>query len=277
MPSPVDAKSLRDLKVMKSCHDVASVMTEESLGLIRARIASWNAFDGGGFLKVMWRPTRGVTLLRFSVSAEVQALFPLFFSCYLTAWRGGGALLFDSLGWFQGAMDLDTLRRKPRMSSGKTFSVARAASSPPEVEEVRVEAMSKRLAGRSRDASSVAEPDLLDENLGQLPSGLGVREGSPAPEPGKGALHLAFQSPYGPSHQANLLVSHVSTFTVFALVRPYSIPSRLAGAPLSNGPIDRVHDADRLVTIMGNRASHMEEEIKKLKSEGDLEQLATTQ
>ncbi|RWW84129.1 hypothetical protein BHE74_00007266 [Ensete ventricosum] len=84
MPSPVDAESLRDLKVMKSCHDVTSIMIEESLGLIRAR-----------------------------------------------------------------AMDLDTLRRKPKMSSGKTFSVARAASSPPKVEEVRVEAMSKMLVGNA--------------------------------------------------------------------------------------------------------------------------------
>ncbi|RRT70677.1 hypothetical protein B296_00021244 [Ensete ventricosum] len=38
--------------------------------------------------------------------------------------------------------------------------------------------------------------------------------------------------------------------------------------------LDRVHDVGRLVTIMGNRASHLEVEIKKLKSEGDLEQLA---
>ncbi|RRT57148.1 hypothetical protein B296_00030188 [Ensete ventricosum] len=37
MPSPVDAKSLRDLDVMKSCHDVASVMTKESLELIWER------------------------------------------------------------------------------------------------------------------------------------------------------------------------------------------------------------------------------------------------
>ncbi|RZR95246.1 hypothetical protein BHM03_00024083 [Ensete ventricosum] len=35
MPSLVDAKSLRELEVMKSCQDIASVVTEESLGLIR--------------------------------------------------------------------------------------------------------------------------------------------------------------------------------------------------------------------------------------------------
>ncbi|RWW39300.1 hypothetical protein BHE74_00055383 [Ensete ventricosum] len=37
VPSPTDTKSLRDLKVMKACHDVASIVTEGSLGLIRER------------------------------------------------------------------------------------------------------------------------------------------------------------------------------------------------------------------------------------------------
>ncbi|RZS06033.1 hypothetical protein BHM03_00036616 [Ensete ventricosum] len=171
MPSPVDAKSLRDLKVMKSCHDVTSVMTEESLGLIRARIASWNAFDGGGFLKVMWRPTRGITLLRFLVSAEVRAL------------------------------DLDaTMRAKwPNLTySMKIWDNSQAAS-----------------------------------------------------EFGRGVLH--------PNLAKEL----------------YTLP--FEGHHYQMALLDRVHDADRLVTIMGNRASHMEEEIKKLKSEGDLEQLATAQ
>ncbi|RZR84298.1 hypothetical protein BHM03_00011085 [Ensete ventricosum] len=35
MPSLVDAKSLRDLEVMKSCHDITSVITEESLRSIQ--------------------------------------------------------------------------------------------------------------------------------------------------------------------------------------------------------------------------------------------------
>ncbi|RZR98382.1 hypothetical protein BHM03_00027720 [Ensete ventricosum] len=37
VPSPTDTKSLRDLEVMKACHDVASIVTEGSLGLIRER------------------------------------------------------------------------------------------------------------------------------------------------------------------------------------------------------------------------------------------------
>ncbi|RRT71566.1 hypothetical protein B296_00013343 [Ensete ventricosum] len=35
IPSPTDAKSLRDLEVMKSCHDVVSVINEGFLGSIR--------------------------------------------------------------------------------------------------------------------------------------------------------------------------------------------------------------------------------------------------
>ncbi|RWW24009.1 hypothetical protein GW17_00011718 [Ensete ventricosum] len=177
MPSPVDAKSLRDLKVMKSCHDVTSIMIEESLGLIRAR-----------------------------------------------------------------AMDLDTLRRKPKMSSGKTFSVARAASSPPKVEEVRVEAMSKMLVGNAA----------MRAQWLNLTYSMKIWDNSQATsEFGRGVLH------------ANLAKEL------------YTLP--FEGHHYQMALLDRVHDADRLVTIMGNRASHMEEEIKKLKSEGDLEQLAIAQ
>ncbi|RWW49831.1 hypothetical protein BHE74_00043958 [Ensete ventricosum] len=37
MPSPIDVKSLRDLEVMKSCHDITSVIIEEPLELIWKR------------------------------------------------------------------------------------------------------------------------------------------------------------------------------------------------------------------------------------------------
>ncbi|RWW53804.1 hypothetical protein BHE74_00039668 [Ensete ventricosum] len=40
--------------------------------------------------------------------------------------------------------------------------------------------------------------------------------------------------------------------------------------------LDRVHDVGRLVTLMGDWASHLEVEVTKLKSEGDPEQLAAT-
>ncbi|RZR72496.1 hypothetical protein BHM03_00014086 [Ensete ventricosum] len=81
MPSPVDAKSLRDLEVMKSYYDIASIITEESLRLIRER---------------------------YSILEEYALRAP-----------------------------------SPNQSSSTT----RAASSSQEVEEIRVEAMPKRLAG----------------------------------------------------------------------------------------------------------------------------------
>ncbi|RZS27713.1 hypothetical protein BHM03_00061231 [Ensete ventricosum] len=169
IPSPGDSKSLRDLKVMKSFHDVILVVSEESLGSIRERYSipkeyalqaplpeqrpynpessklsisvdaleaglrfpfipsSWNALDGGRFLQVRWRPTYGATLLRFLVSVEVQALFPPELC----------------------AMDLNALRRKPKMSGGKNSSATRAESSPSEVEEISVETTPKRLVGSS--------------------------------------------------------------------------------------------------------------------------------
>ncbi|RWW36318.1 hypothetical protein BHE74_00058669 [Ensete ventricosum] len=160
IPSPGDSKSLRDLKVMKSFHDVILVVSEESLGSIRERYSipkeyalqaplpeqrpynpessklsisvdaleaglrfpfipsSWNALDGGRFLQVRWRPTYGATLLR--------------------------------------AMDLNALRRKPKMLGGKNSSATRAESSPSEVEEISVETTPKRLVGTARGKEPTA-------------------------------------------------------------------------------------------------------------------------
>ncbi|RRT84251.1 hypothetical protein B296_00015072 [Ensete ventricosum] len=54
----------------------------------------------------------------------------------------------------------------------------------------------------------------------------------------------------------------------------FQLPFGLQGHHYQMALLDRVHDAGRLVTIMGNRASHLEAEIEKLKFEGDPEQLA---
>ncbi|RWW77822.1 hypothetical protein BHE74_00013978 [Ensete ventricosum] len=127
MPSPVDAKSLRDLEVMKSYYDIASIITEESLRLIRER---------------------------YSILEEYAL-------------------------------------RAPSPNQGVVHST-------------------------------------LAKELYILPSEVLIAE-------------AAKQIALGHHYQMALL--------------------------------DRVHDVG-LVTIMGNRASHLEVEIKKLKSEGDLEQLA---
>ncbi|RWV87914.1 hypothetical protein GW17_00050049 [Ensete ventricosum] len=46
-----------------------------------------------------------------------------------------------------GAMDLDVLRKKLKASGGKSSSPTRVTSSPPEVDEIRVDAMPKRPVG----------------------------------------------------------------------------------------------------------------------------------
>ncbi|RRT64456.1 hypothetical protein B296_00013168 [Ensete ventricosum] len=57
----------------------------------------------------------------------------------------------------------------------------------------------------------------------------------------------------------------------------YTLPSEILmaqGHHYQMALLDRVHDVGRLVTHMGNRASLLEVEIEKLKTEGDPEQLA---
>ncbi|RZR95822.1 hypothetical protein BHM03_00024712 [Ensete ventricosum] len=59
----------------------------------------------------------------------------------------------------QGAMDLDVLRKKLKASGGKSSSPARVTSSPPEVEEIRVDAMPKRPArSAAPEQAATAQP-----------------------------------------------------------------------------------------------------------------------
>ncbi|RWW35370.1 hypothetical protein BHE74_00059709 [Ensete ventricosum] len=102
--------------------------------------------------------------------------------------------------------------QKLRMPSGKNTSTAGAESSPPKVEEIRVETATKR------PVESLA-PDQ-----------------AAAIRPGKRV--------------------------------------KIAGHHYQMAFLDMFHDVGRLVTIMGNRASLLEAEIDKLKTEGDPEQLA---
>ncbi|RWW70076.1 hypothetical protein BHE74_00022282 [Ensete ventricosum] len=135
----------------------------------------------------------------------------------------------EALGPIRDAMDLNALRRKPRMPSMKNTAVAGAESSPSEVEEIRVEATTKRPIETSEFGWGVLHPTLA-KDLYTLPSEILMAQATK-------------QIALGHHYQMALL--------------------------------DRVHDAGRLVTLMGNRASHHEAEVAKLKLEGDPEQLAT--
>ncbi|RZS16697.1 hypothetical protein BHM03_00048729 [Ensete ventricosum] len=103
MPSPVDAKSLRDLEVMKLCHDITLVITEESLRSIREH---------------------------YNIPEEYALRAPS-----------------PDQRPYKSAMDLNVLCKKLKASGETSSSVAQAVRSPPEVEEIHVEAMPKRSAG----------------------------------------------------------------------------------------------------------------------------------
>ncbi|RWW87602.1 hypothetical protein BHE74_00003560 [Ensete ventricosum] len=116
MPSPVDAKSLRDLKVMKSYHDIASIVTEESLGLIQARYSISKEYA----LRALLPEQRPYNPESFELSISVDVLeIGLWFPLHPT--------IVECLRWWRispSAMDLDTLRRKSKMSCGKSSSIA---------------------------------------------------------------------------------------------------------------------------------------------------------
>ncbi|RRT59615.1 hypothetical protein B296_00016718 [Ensete ventricosum] len=74
VPSLIDAKSQRDIKVMKSCHDVVSVIGEEALGPIRE---CYNILEE----YVLWAPSveqrpynAGSSEISISVDALVAGL-----------------------------------------------------------------------------------------------------------------------------------------------------------------------------------------------------------
>ncbi|RWW53361.1 hypothetical protein BHE74_00040158 [Ensete ventricosum] len=145
MPSSIDAKSLRDLEVMKSCHDIASVVTEGSLRSMRERYSISEAYA----LRALSPDQRPYNTESSEFSISVDALeanfcFPLhptIVEC-LRWWR-----ISPSQVALTRAMNLDVLRKKLKASSGKSSSVARAASSPPEAKEICVEVMAKRPVG----------------------------------------------------------------------------------------------------------------------------------
>ncbi|RRT63216.1 hypothetical protein B296_00027514 [Ensete ventricosum] len=102
-------------------------------------------------------------------------------------------------------MDLNVLRKKPRMSSEKSAPTAGHKSTQPEVEAIHMETSAKRPFG------------------------------SPVPD----QVAVSRPSKWGHHYHKALL--------------------------------DRVHDLGRLVTHMGNRASLLEVELKKLKTKRDPE------
>ncbi|RRT59978.1 hypothetical protein B296_00040336 [Ensete ventricosum] len=148
VPSPADTKSLRDLEVMKACHDVASIVTEGPLGLIRERYSIPKEYVLYAPLPEQRPYHPESTELSILVDAlEVGLCFPLhptIVDC-LRWWRISPSQVAPN-SWryliaFLGTMVLSTLQGMPKVSGGKTTVAVRAPPSPLEVEEVCVEGL----------------------------------------------------------------------------------------------------------------------------------------
>ncbi|RRT80386.1 hypothetical protein B296_00009416 [Ensete ventricosum] len=142
---------------MKSCHNVVSVIGEEALGPIRECYSIHEEY-------VLWAPSieqqpysaRSSEISILVDTLEADLCFPLHLTIVecLRWWRispsqmtpNSWRYLIVFLGECRGAsvMDMNALRRKPRMSSAKNTTATGVESSPSEVEEIRVEAATKR-------------------------------------------------------------------------------------------------------------------------------------
>ncbi|RRT70112.1 hypothetical protein B296_00004814 [Ensete ventricosum] len=150
-PSPVDAKSQRELEIMKSCHDVVSVKGEEALGPI------WECYSipEEYVLRAPSAEQRPYSAGSSEISISVDALeaglyFPLHPTIveYLRWWRislsqmtpNSWRYLIAFFTEYRGA-SIDA-KREEHLTAG-------VESSPSEVEEIHMEAATKRPVDRS--------------------------------------------------------------------------------------------------------------------------------
>ncbi|RZR94468.1 hypothetical protein BHM03_00023157 [Ensete ventricosum] len=276
-------------------------------------------------------------LIAFLGECRGEGIVPtqtLFFTCFRLCKSRGGYYLTAQDGFkVSGALDLDTLGRKLRMPSGNTPATG-AESSPPEVEEIRVETTTKRPVGNPAPDQAVAgRPGKWVKIVmrkhksrhGDGSSWATAREKEPeAPakedsspsyrrprsmkdlcgtrickdDEGYYVLQMADWAPRDPGAAIQARWSNLSYLEKVwvdsqaasefgrEVLQPtlakdlYTLPSEILMAQEAKqimlmALLDRVHDAGRLVTIMGNQASLLEAEIDKLKTEGDPERLAT--
>ncbi|RZS13044.1 hypothetical protein BHM03_00044569 [Ensete ventricosum] len=126
---------------MKSCHDVDSVINEESLGSIGECYSIQKEYVLRAPLPKQQPCNPESSKISISMDAlEVGLCFPLH------------PTIVECLRWWRtspSAMDLNSLHRKPRMPSGKNTSASRAENSQLEVEEIYMETTTKRPARSS--------------------------------------------------------------------------------------------------------------------------------
>ncbi|RWW79957.1 hypothetical protein BHE74_00011726, partial [Ensete ventricosum] len=130
IPSPEDAQSRRDLEVLKYCHDIASVISEEALESIR----ECYSIPEGYVLQAPLLKQRPYQPRPSEISISVNALEA-------------------------GAMDLNVLRKKLGMPGGKSAPAVGPEGAQPEVEVIHTEASAKQPVGSLiADQATVGRP-----------------------------------------------------------------------------------------------------------------------
>ncbi|RRT54686.1 hypothetical protein B296_00043440 [Ensete ventricosum] len=197
-------------------------------------------------------------------------------------------------------MDLNVLHRKPRVLSGKNTLAFGVESSPPEVEEVRLETTTKRPAesptpnqaatGRpGKRVKIVVRKHKSHHGEGSSRATAWEKEMKAPAEEDSSPSYRRLRSMKDLCHDASLVAESLvpgkslgrGVLHLTLAKDLYTLPSEILIAQATKqivlghhylmALLDKVHDAGRLVTIMGNRASLLEVEIDMLKTEGDPE------
>ncbi|RWW39447.1 hypothetical protein BHE74_00055224 [Ensete ventricosum] len=140
----------------------------------------------------------------------------------------------------QGAMDLNVLRKKPRMSSKKSAPTTGPKSTQPEVEVIHMETSAKRPIGSPVPDQVVVSRPNKRVKIAVRKHKSRHKRGAPSGQLGKENWRFWRRTHLPPT-----------------------------GHRYQKAILDRVHDLGRLVTHMGNRASLLEAKLKKLKTKRD--------
>ncbi|RWW84737.1 hypothetical protein BHE74_00006636 [Ensete ventricosum] len=159
IPSPEDARSRRDLEVMKSCHDIASVISEEALESIR----ECYSIPEGYVLRVPLPEQRPYQPKPSEISFSVDALEAgLRFPLHPTIVEGNPSPFPGNPGYdrevvgrgraqssFSGCYGSECIAVEAPNAGGKGTPVAGPDGTQPEVEVTHAEASRKQTAGSS--------------------------------------------------------------------------------------------------------------------------------
>ncbi|RRT46385.1 hypothetical protein B296_00051802 [Ensete ventricosum] len=184
-----------------------------------------------------------------------------------------------------GAMDLNVLRKKPKMPGGKSAPAARPESAQPEVEVIHTEASAKRLvespvadqatSGRpSKQIKIMVRKHKSHRNEGSSRPAARERE----PEVSVDDSSPTYRRPKSMRDLCGMRVRednegyYVLQMTDWA-PKDSTAKQIVMGHHYQMALLDRVHDSGRLVTHMGNRASLLELEADNAKLRSGVDKL----